>query len=111
MEQLLTLCASIIEGVYTSNLCVITNSISVESNEQNKTVMIDTNDAVLTVTVRTVTPVRVPSYNETTVKLAQYTDRPPVEVIEELTSIALKEWSECNSEYLIDNKIKQLLKK
>ena len=108
MKQLLDLCASIKDGIYTSNLCVITNSISVESNEQNEVIMIDSNDAVLTVKF---IPKFEKQYTETTVNLKQYTDRPPVEVIDELTNIALKEWSECNSEYLIDNKIKNLLKK
>jgi hypothetical protein len=106
MKQLLDLCASIIEGTETPSLKAMTDSIWVESYANR--VMIDSNDAVLNVTIKTSTHFK---YTETTVNLKQYTDRPPVEVIEELTNIALKEWSECNSEYLIDNKIKNLLKK
>lgn len=113
MKQLLDLCASIIDATTTPHLTIkpITPSINVLSDSKQGAVMIDSNDAVLYVTIKTVTPVRIPSYTETTANLKQYTDRPPVEVIEELTNIALKEWSECNSEYLIDNKIKNLLKR
>lgn len=110
MEQLLNLCASIIEATTTQfYVKPITQSIHVISDGVHGKVLIDSNDAMLKVSMYDnksgVT------YTETTVNLKQYTDRPPVEVIEELTNIALKEWSECNSEYLIDNKIKQLLKK
>ena len=108
MEQLLTLCASIIEATTTPSSHSLTKSIFVQSYDGTNKVVIDSNDAVLTVCFK---PQFNNKYTETVIKLRQYTDRPPVEVIEELTSIALKEWSECNSEYLIDNKIKQLLKK
>lgn len=105
MKQLLDLCASIIDATTTEHLTSISKSIWVDSYTGK--VLIDTNDAVLTVKFSPLWQ----SVTETTVNLKQYTDRPPVEVIEELTNIALKEWSECNSEYLIDNKIKNLLKK
>ena len=113
MQQLLTLCASIIEATTTPYLSVkpITQSVHVLSDGTQGAVMIDSNDAVLTVTIKLVKPVRVPSYTETIVNLKQYTGRPPVEVIEELTQLACEEWKECKSEYLIDNKIKNLLNK
>lgn len=112
MKQLLDLCASIIDATALTPYLKakpIAESIHVLSNVFESKVLIDSNDAILTVTVKAITSV--PSYTETTVNLKQYTDRPPVEVIEELTNIALKEWSECNSEYLIDNKIKAILNK
>lgn len=106
MEQLLTLCASIIEATITPDFVNLTPSIHAISDSVDGKVFIDNKDALLTV-INT----KKGMYVETVINLKQYTDRPPVEVIEELTNIALKEWSECNSEYLIDNKIKQLLKK
>jgi hypothetical protein len=106
MKQLLDLCASIIEATTTPDIKPITHSIHVVSDSIEGKVFIDTSYALLTVT-----STRKDLYTEITINLKQSTDRQPVEVIEELTSIALKEWSECTSEYLIDNKIKNLLKK
>jgi hypothetical protein len=108
MKQLLDLCASIIEETDAPILTALTNSIFTENKHGIDKVIIDSNDAILTVEF---TQKLNDLYTQVTVNLKQYTDRPPVEVIEELTKIALKEWSECTSEYLIDNKIKNLLKK
>jgi len=107
MKQLLDLCASILEETDTPRhyLKNITQSIHVESHNR-KVIINRPAEAMLTVFSK-----QYGTYTETTVNLKQYTDRPPVEVIEELTNIALKEWGECTSEYLIDNKIKNLLKK
>lgn len=108
MKQLLDLCASIIEATDAPILTALTNSIFTENKHGIDKVVIDSNDAILTVEF---TPKLNDLYTQVTVNLKQYADRPPVEVIEELTKIAEAEWKECNSEYLIDNKIKNLLKK
>jgi hypothetical protein len=108
MKQLLIFCTSIIEATDAPILTALTNSIFTENKHGIDKVVIDSNDAILTVEF---TPKFNGLYTETTVSLKQYADRPPVEVIEELTKIAESEWKECNSECLIDNKIKNLLKK